>query len=146
MLKVLVVEDHVILADILENFLETAGYSVCGIATNVAEAVRLADLHKPDLAVIDYRMADGELGSQIRSRLKDKTTMGILFASGDSLGTKLTVADGDAYLQKPYQMKDLLEAVHIVHEIKEHRDISRLPFPRNFRLLKNAVKPDRLST
>lgn len=145
MLKVLIVEDNVILADILENFLETGGYQVCGIAANVSEAVSLADLHKPHLAVLDYRMADGEFGSQIRSRLQDKTSMGILYASGDPLNNKLTLADGEAYIQKPYQMKDLLQAVRIVHEIKGKRDISSLPFPRNFRLLQKPLEQKRVS-
>jgi len=140
MLKVLIVEDHVILADILENFLEIGGYDVCGIAANVAEAVALADLHNPDLAVLDYRMADGEFGSQIRAQLKNKTKMAILYASGDPLEGKLTRLDGEAYIQKPYQMHDLLQAVRIVHEIKERHDISSLSFPKNFRLLKEPPR------
>ena len=42
---------------------------VCGIARTVAEAVELGLRHKPDLAVIDLRLADGELGTEVAALL-----------------------------------------------------------------------------
>ena len=145
MLKILIVEDNLILADILETFLEIGGYEVCGIASTVKEAVSLTNLHKPDIAIFDYRMGGGEYSSQIRPLLRDKTSMGILYASGDPLRGKLTTADGDAYIQKPYGMKDLIQAIRIVHTIKTNGDVSSLPFPRNFSLLRNRIEKNRES-
>lgn len=139
MLKVLIAEDSLILADILETFLEMGGYEVCGVAATVSEAVALADLHKPDLAVLDYRMANGEFGSAIRKRLKDKVTMGILYASGDPLDNKLTMEDGEAYIQKPYGLYDILQALSIVRAIKMKKNAYVLPFPANLRILKGPV-------
>ena len=134
MLKVLIVEDNIILADFLEDFLISQGYDVCGIADNVDEAARLIALHKPDLGVLDYRLANGENSSQICSLLKDKS-MGILYVSGDPLRNKLTSADGDACIQKPYGMHDLICALNIVHDIKINKTISTSPFPKGFYLL-----------
>ena len=141
MLKVLITEDNLILADILEGYLISQGYDVCGIATTVDEAVALADLHKPDLAVLDFRLQDRSYGSQIRARLRDKNNMGILYASGDPLKNRLTSADGEAYIQKPYGMDDMVQALRIVHELKTNGDISSFTFPNNFRLLQT---PDAL--
>jgi DNA-binding response OmpR family regulator len=135
MLSVLIAEDNVILADMLEDFLVAGGYAVCGIAGTVAEAVRLADLHRPDLAVFDYRLADGEHGSQIGPLLKSKANVGILYASGDPLHDELTRADGEAYIQKPYGMKNLLQALYIVHEVKLNRAVPEAVFPEGFHLL-----------
>lgn len=135
MLKVLIAEDNVILADIMEEYLMARGYYVCGIASTVDDAVAIADLHKPDLAVLDYRMARGEYGSQIRARLKDKTSMGILYASGDHLDKKLTQEHGDACIEKPYGMSELVSALEIVQDIRSRKVISSARFPQGFHLL-----------
>jgi response regulator of citrate/malate metabolism len=65
-LKVLIAEDDLMIADIAEEILIEHGYEVCGIARTVAEAVTLAQQHKPDLAVLDLRLADG--GWALRSQ------------------------------------------------------------------------------
>ena len=96
MSKVLIAEDDFFVADMIGDYLASAGYEVCGLARTVAEAVSLADLHKPDLAVFDFRLAQGEYGSQIRPLLKEKNSIGILFASGDPLENKMTKSDADA--------------------------------------------------
>jgi len=144
MLKVLITEDNLILADMLEGYLIDQGYDVCGLASTVDEAVRLADAHKPELAVFDYRLQDG-YSTQIRSCIKDKDGMGILYASGDSLKNKLTKNDGDAYIQKPYGMNDLVQALRIVHELKATGDVSSYIFPNTFRLLEDSAAVRRLS-
>lgn len=136
MLSVLIVEDNILLADILEDFLELGGYSVCGVAQNVAEAVELADLHAPDLAIIDFRLPNGELGSQIAPRLKNQNRMGILYATADTLNRSLTRLDGEAYIRKPFMMEELLQALHIVQELKEEKNVEFYPFPRNFHILR----------
>jgi DNA-binding response OmpR family regulator len=84
----------------------------------VSEAVILADLYQPDIAILDYRLANGDFSSQIRPLLKDKVTMGILYVSGDPLNTILTKNDGDAYIQKPYGMHDIIRALTIILEMK----------------------------
>jgi DNA-binding response OmpR family regulator len=111
MLKVMIVEDNVLLADIVEDYLIGLSYEVCGIARSVAEAVALADQHTPDLAVMDYRLSNGELGSKIRSLVQGGDQMGILFVSGDTLADRLTSREGDAFMQKPYSMAELAKAL-----------------------------------
>jgi DNA-binding response OmpR family regulator len=143
MLKVLVAEDSVLIADMLEDILLAQGYDVCGMARTVGEAVFLADLHNPDLAVLDFRLANGEFGSQIRPLLKDKQTMGILYVSGDPLGEVLTNLDGDAYIQKPYGIDDLIRALRAVREIKLTGQPSGYRCPKGLHLLKDPSEPDR---
>lgn len=144
MLKVLIVEDNILLADLLEDFLVSENYDVCGTATTVSEAVVLADLHKPDLAILDFRLADGDYGSQIRPLLEDKRSMGILYASGDPLNKALTKLDGDAYLQKPYGMQDMISALRIIRGIKVNDRISHLHYPKNFQLLTTPSNEERM--
>jgi DNA-binding response OmpR family regulator len=143
MLKVMVVEDSVLLADMLEDFLVSQGYEVCGLARTVKEAVVLADLTKPDLAVLDFRLANGELATGIPPMLKDKTGIGVLYVSGDPLSSYLTEADGDAYIQKPCGMHDLVCALRIVQSLKTDHNVSPSSFPKGFHLLKHPFKDNR---
>jgi CheY-like chemotaxis protein len=134
MLKVLVVDDDLMIADMVEEVLVTYGYEVCGIAPAVAEAVALVRLHRPDLAVIDIRLADGELGTEIAAQLTGFRRPGILYASGNTSHLGLTSADGDAFLTKPYRAEDLVRGLEIVAAIVAGGTASP-PFPRGFQVL-----------
>jgi DNA-binding response OmpR family regulator len=48
MTDVLIVEDDLSIADLLQVHLEAAGYSVCGIARTFKEARDSAEQHEPD--------------------------------------------------------------------------------------------------
>jgi DNA-binding response OmpR family regulator len=135
MLKVLIAEDELMIADLLEETLVTSGYEVCGIARTVDEAVALAKLHGPDLAVLDVRLARGDRGPDIARRLGDTGTLGILYATGeDPRHSTLTLADGSASIAKPYRVEDVVRALIIVREITT-LGTATAPFPQGFRLL-----------
>jgi DNA-binding response OmpR family regulator len=57
--KVMIAEDDLYMADMLEEILVDHNYEVCGIARTVDEAVALGERHKPDLAILDIRLAEG---------------------------------------------------------------------------------------
>ena len=58
--RVLIVEDEALVAINLETMLEDLGAEVCGTAASGAEAVRKARQLRPELAVVDVRLKDGE--------------------------------------------------------------------------------------
>jgi len=142
-LKVLIAEDDLMIADMAEEVLVASGYEVCGIARTVAEAVALGRLHRPDLAVIDLRLADGELGTEIAPQLdalepaERPRRLGVLYASGNISRILLTTAVGDACLAKPYRSVDLVRGLEIVSEIIA-TGTALPPFPRGFQVLQPA--------
>jgi two-component sensor histidine kinase/DNA-binding NarL/FixJ family response regulator len=137
MLNVLVAEDDLMIADMIEESLIEAGYKVCGIARTVPDAVRLGQLHRPDLAVIDMKLADGGLGTEIVDQLLDGPRIGVLYASGN---TNLidNEAEGDAYIAKPYLNADLMRALKLVEQIVSD-GFATPPFPRGFHLLREKI-------
>lgn len=137
MLKVLIAEDDLMIADMTEAFLEESGYEVCGIARTVAHAVEIAQACKPDLALLDIRLAEGGLGTQIAARLAPFLGLGILYASGNTMQAMLTAADGHAYLTKPYTSGDLLRALALVRSLSLNGTAEQ-PFPRGFQVLHPA--------
>jgi DNA-binding response OmpR family regulator len=140
MLKVLIAEDDSMIADLMEDVLVEHGYEVCGIASTVAAAVVLGKRHKPDLAVIDLRLADNGLGTEIVAQLGGIEHLGVLYATGASQ-IALTAADGHARLAKPFHDTELVRSLEIVTELLSH-GLASLPFPRGFHLLRVATAPD----
>jgi len=69
MLKVLIVEDDLMLADFAEEILVEHGYQVSGIARTVADAVAQTRHCHPDLVILDLRLADGGLGTEVAAQL-----------------------------------------------------------------------------
>lgn len=139
MLKILIAEDDVMIADITEDFLVMSGYEVCGIARTVARALELAAICKPDLALLDMRLAEGGMGTEIAAKLAPFVGLGILYASGNTKQTVLTQADGHAYLTKPYTCSDLLRALVLVRALASDSEVEP-PFPRGFKILPSATQ------
>jgi CheY-like chemotaxis protein len=136
--KVLIAEDDLMIADLAEELLVDAGYEVCGIARTVAEAIALAHQHKPDLAVLDLRLADGGLGTEIAAQLLPLGRLGVLYATGNISQVVLTTADGDACLSKPYSSAALLRGMDIVAGMVATGNALQ-PFPPGFQILQPAV-------
>jgi DNA-binding response OmpR family regulator len=139
MLKILIAEDELLTADLLEDVLIANGYDVCGIARTVDEGVALGELHKPDLAVLDVRLARGGRGPEIARRLDSRGKLGILYATGDDARiSTLTLADGEASIAKPYRPEDIVRALVLVREMVT-LGTATPPFPSGFRLLPEAA-------
>jgi DNA-binding response OmpR family regulator len=136
MLKVLIVEDDLMLADFAEEILLEHGYEVSGIARTVADAVALARQSRPDLVILDLRLADGGLGTEVAAQLPALDRPGILYVTGNMSQLELTCGDG--CLAKPYRAVDLLRGLEIVAEVVATGE-ARPPFPRGFQLLPSAA-------
>jgi CheY-like chemotaxis protein len=140
MLKVLIVEDDLMLADFAEEILVERGYAVSGIARTVTEAVALATHSRPDLVMLDLRLADGGLGTEVAARLLPLGSPGVLYVTGNMSQVALT--DGDACLAKPYRAVDLLRGLQIVTELVATGK-AQPPFPQGFQLLNRETAKSR---
>jgi DNA-binding response OmpR family regulator len=136
MLKVLIVEDDLMLADFAEEILVEHGYEISGIARTVAEAIALARRSRPDLVILDLRLADGGLGTEVASQLPPAGRPGILYVTGNT--SQVALVHGDACLAKPYRPADLVRGLEIVAEIVATGK-AQPPFPQGFQLLHPAA-------
>lgn len=137
MLSVMIVEDDLSIADLLQWALETDGYLVTGIARTVKEAAQLAERYEPDVAVVDIRLANGDLGTSVAAHLRRTTNTKIMFSTGNSNDEGSLNACGDAVMTKPYRMSDVGRGLTIIDQLARSGQTT-LPFPRNFRLLAPA--------
>jgi DNA-binding response OmpR family regulator len=136
-MKILVVEDDVMLADFLEEVLQDIGHNVCAITGRVDDAVRLVREHRPDLALLDMQLQDGEYGTDVADRLAetdDLRGMGILYVSGEVNQVHQQARFGHACLNKPYSTDLLAASLSIVRDVAKGTPLNKA-VPRGLELL-----------
>jgi len=116
--KILVVDDEPEITEIIEAFLDNAGYQVT-VENSPNKAVSLAQEMKPDLILLDIMMP-GTDGYAICNRIKDDPALSntpVIFLTGkdskDDQGRSFQVG-GDMFIKKPFSCERLLEIVNIV--------------------------------
>jgi DNA-binding NarL/FixJ family response regulator len=63
-MKLLIVEDEMIIAMRLEQFVKELGHQVCAMASTEAGAIASAGTHRPDVVLMDLRLAHGGSGAE----------------------------------------------------------------------------------
>ena len=105
-LRVLIVEDEVILATELEYLVEVSGAEPVGHAMTSPEAVALAERLHPDLALVDVHLGDGPTGvDAVRADHADRDAPGI-HLRGHPHRAVGTVAGVDAQHPPPLAERD----------------------------------------
>lgn len=136
-MRILIVEDDLVMADFLEEVLVDIGHEVCGIAGTVDAGVDQLRRDRPDVAILDMKLGLSGFGTDIANRLGDAQDLGrtgILYLTGQPDRVLREARFGHACLTKPY-MPDTLElALTIVDEIAQS-GASSLPLPRGMELL-----------
>ena len=112
--RVMIVEDEALVALTLEDVLTEAGYCVCGIADRPEEALEIARVLEPDIAVVDVRLAAGGDGIVLAEQLAARMPILILFATGNPAEVRARARAGHGCLSKPFQAEWLLAALEAI--------------------------------
>lgn len=112
---VLIVDDEILIALALEVQIQDMGLTVCGIAATAAEAVALAQQHRPMVVLMDMRLR-GE-GDGVDASLAIYATVGskVIFVTGSREPSTVERIESDhpyAILFKPVSQDQLAAAVH----------------------------------
>lgn len=114
--RVLIVEDEAVTALDLSRELARLGYDVCGVVDTSAEAVRLAMETRPELVLMDVRLADGSDGIDTAREIARGHDTVIVFLSANSdeatLARALDVSPF-GFLIKPFRARDLKVAIEL---------------------------------
>jgi two-component system, response regulator PdtaR len=82
-MKVLIVEDEVLIAIYLEALVVGFGHQVCAVAASASEAIENAAVHTPDVAIMDICLAGGASGSDVAHVLYVRQGLRCIFLSGN---------------------------------------------------------------
>lgn len=126
MTKILVIEDEEDICSNILEFLEYEGFDVLA-ATNGRAGIQLAKEHIPDLIICDIVMPELSGHEVISALRRDPLTAMIPFifltarTANEDLRKGMNLG-ADDYLTKPFELEDLLSAIHT--RLKKHATIS----------------------
>ena len=106
----MIVEDEALVAMELRDALEDAGHHVLNLTDRHNEALEVAEACKPDLALVNIRLAGRDDGIKLAEHLK---TLGVpvVFISGQSSRAHSASTAAIASMPKPYNVADMVVAV-----------------------------------
>jgi DNA-binding NarL/FixJ family response regulator len=117
-IRVLIVEDHQVVADGLAALLnDQPDITVVGKSTSVAESVAQAQELSPDVAVVDFRLSDGtgaDAASGIRQVRPDTKLIFLTREDSDAVRFAALEAGASAFIHKSRAASEVVEAVRVV--------------------------------
>lgn len=115
-IKVLIIEDELLIAEDMRMHLIKLGYIVTGIASSYTEAIESADSELPDIALVDIIIDGDKDGIETAKALKSKFQLPIIFLTSHSdkdTVEKAKLVKPDGYLVKPFNSQDLFTSIEI---------------------------------
>ena len=108
--NILLVEDHALLAVMLENELEGAGYENVYTCNSEQTAIQMVDDKNFAFALLDFHLGDQENSTSVAKKLKDNGTP-FVFITGYSSATRIVPNDlGEiGWINKPFKFADILK-------------------------------------
>ena len=112
-IRILVAEDEALIRMDLVEMLGEAGYEVVAEAADGAQAIELAQLHKPDLAILDVKMPVLDGISAAEKIIMIAPVLMLTAFSQRELVERARDAGVMAYVVKPFSIGDLVPAIEI---------------------------------
>ncbi len=113
-MKILAVDDELLICDLLNEFLSLKGYEVT-VSTSGHEALLKFQESRPDVVILDIRMP-GMSGIDVLRKIKDiDSTVRVIMLSafGDSDTIQEAIRSGaDYYMEKPLEFDHLMKILN----------------------------------
>ncbi|MFH1090014.1 MAG: response regulator [Pseudomonadota bacterium] len=109
-IKIMVVEDEIVVAADLTAQLMELGYDTCGFAVTGEEAVNLAMSRQPDLILMDINLSGDMDGIEAAARIRRHTGIPIVFITAHAdteLVKRASTIEPSGYLVKPFEPREL---------------------------------------
>jgi DNA-binding NarL/FixJ family response regulator len=126
-LRVLIVEDEVLLATELEYLVCASGAEPVGHAMTSPEAVDLAERLRPDLALVDVHLGDGPTGIDAARQMTDHCGAVVLFITANMKRLPEDLAGACGVMSKPYSEHQICTALAFIEHCMIHGHASRPP-------------------
>lgn len=113
-LRVMIVEDELLISMYLEDILEDGGHTVVGIARDITEALALVLKSEVDVALMDVALARGPDGVEIARVLRETHAVPSLMTTGlDTVAIRLSAETWPPFVmvKKPFQPEEILVAL-----------------------------------
>ncbi len=147
--KILLVDDNRELLMMIRDTLRRSGYTCVVTAENVKEAEKCFEAEKPDMAILDIMLPDGD-GFTLFRRFRETSNLPILFLSAKDEDNDRLFGLGlgaDDYITKPFLSEELilrvgaiLKRTYAVREQEEKKEAEFWLGTRKISLAEGLVK------
>jgi len=130
-IKILVVEDEMLIAAKISMHLTNMGYEVTGILPRGEDALLGIEENKPDIVIMDIRLKGDMNGIDTAIRMQKNTDIAVIFLTANAdEGTfnKAKAAKPYAFISKPYKQIDLQRAIELTISRLAADESKLLPF------------------
>ncbi len=115
-IRILIVEDNVIIADDMQSMLEEIGYEIVDNVIVYEQAVEVLKNNQVDLVLIDIILASDKTGIDLGKHIRDNYDIPFIFVTSNS--DRATVENAktvkpNGYLVKPFEQQDLYTSIEI---------------------------------
>ncbi len=108
-LRILIVEDEMTIALLMEDMLLDLGHEVAGMAMRLPQALELAETAVFDIAILDVNL-DGRMSFPVADVLAARGVP-FLFSTGYGAAGVDPAYSGRVVMRKPFEIKDLQSAI-----------------------------------
>lgn len=112
--KVLIVEDEMIIAMLIERMVSNLGHQVVEKVSSGEGAIQAAIAHRPDLILMDIRLKGDIDGIEAMKQIQEKMSIPVIYISGNSdiaHQKKIENTNYVDFLSKPITQSDLSKSV-----------------------------------
>jgi CheY-like chemotaxis protein len=126
--KILVVEDDVNVAAVMEARLESFGYKVCDIAHSGSKAIENSERHRPDLILMDILLEGDMNGIEAAEKIGVTSDVPIIFITclnDPAVLDRAIKTNPSGYLVKPYdnaELRSCIEIALVKHQAAKERE------------------------
>jgi len=115
-IKILIVEDNVIIADDMQSMLEEIGYEIVDNVIVYEQAEKVLKNNHVDLVLIDIILASDKTGIDLGKHIRENYNIPFIFVTSNS--DRATVENAktvkpNGYLVKPFEQQDLYTSIEI---------------------------------
>jgi len=139
-LKVMIVEDEMLLAMELESEVQAAGHEVVGMAVSSSQVPEIVRDSAPQFAFVDIHLQDGPTGIEVGRMLAEKGVP-YIFVSGNIKKLPRDFAGALGAMEKPYTMNGMANALAYIDAVVRGEE-DRLP-PASLVLAEDVTYPSR---
>jgi len=115
-MKILIVENEVIVADNIENVLQKQNYDVLEPALNYDQALKSIEQDQPDFMILDINLGKGKSGIDVANYLKENHDIPFIFLTAYSEPDTLKNAmdtQPSGYLIKPFAKSEIKPTIEV---------------------------------
>ena len=146
-IKILIVEDEVIVAMDIQSVLEGIGYNVVDIATHDKEVFKSIEHYSPHIILMDINLGKGSKnGIEIASEVKKRYSIPFIFLTAfidDKTISKAVRTDPVGYLTKPFKRDELKStitlAIYKINHLKTEVKNSFIDIGHNYFYDENSL-------